>query len=50
MKKKLFILVLANFVMAAVYATSLLPTPLSHFFELIHARPSSRGRFGAGAR
>ena len=25
-------------------------TPLSHFFELMHARPSSRGRFGAGAR
>ena len=24
--------------------------PLSHFFELMHARPSSRGRFGAGAR
>ena len=22
-------------------------TPLSHFFELMHARPSSRGRFGA---
>lgn len=26
MKKKLFILVLSNFVMAAVYATSLLPS------------------------
>ena len=25
-------------------------TPLSHFFELMHARPSSRSRFGAGAR
>ena len=25
-------------------------TPLSHFFELMHARLSSRGRFGAGAR
>jgi hypothetical protein len=24
--------------------------PLSHFFELMHARPSSRGRFGADAR
>ena len=24
--------------------------PLSHFFELMHARLSSRGRFGAGAR
>ena len=29
---------------------SLQRTPLSHFFELMHARPSSRGRFGAGAR
>lgn len=26
MKKKLFVLVLSNFVMAAVYATSLLPS------------------------
>ena len=25
-------------------------TPLSHFFELMHAGPSSRSRFGAGAR
>jgi hypothetical protein len=24
--------------------------PLFHFFELMHTRPSNRGRFGAGAR
>ena len=29
---------------------SLILTPLSHFFELMHAGPSSRSRFGAGAR
>ena len=29
---------------------ALIEAPLSHFFELMHARPSSRGRFGAGAR
>ena len=34
----------------AIGTKGLIDTPLSHFFELMNARSSSRGRFGAGAR